>query len=50
MCKKNMYQKIQRDDKAKKGIEKQEKKILAVSNAKHSNVNEGLQWKLKYPK
>lgn len=37
ICKKNMDQKTQHD-KAKKGLEKQAKKMLVVSNAKHPNV------------
>jgi len=44
--KKNMDQKIQRDE-AKKGLEKQAKKMLAASNAKHSNVNEDVTVRIK---
>ena len=35
-----MDQKIQRDE-TKKSVEKQAKKMLVVSNAKHTNVDEG---------
>ncbi|XP_053561629.1 vomeronasal type-2 receptor 26-like [Bombina bombina] len=41
ICKKNMDQKIQRNE-SKKGLAKQAKKMLAVSNAKHPNVDEGV--------
>ncbi|GBM33727.1 hypothetical protein AVEN_47034-1 [Araneus ventricosus] len=48
ICKKNMDQKIQRDE-AKKYLEKQEKKMLAVSKAKHPNVEEGVTVRIKVP-
>ncbi|GBN76564.1 hypothetical protein AVEN_74886-1 [Araneus ventricosus] len=48
ICKKNMNQKIQRDE-ATKGLEKPVKKMLAVSNAKHPNVDEGVAVIIKVP-
>lgn len=48
ICKKNMYQKIQRGE-AKKCLEKQAKKILTVFNAKPPNVDEGVALRIKVP-
>ncbi|GBN53228.1 hypothetical protein AVEN_125682-1 [Araneus ventricosus] len=48
ICKKNMDQEIQRDV-AKKDLEKQAEKMLAVSNAKHPNVDEGVTVRIKVP-
>lgn len=44
-----MDRKMQHDE-AKKGLEKQTSKILAVSNAKHPNVNESVNVRFKLPK
>lgn len=48
ICKKNMDQKVQRNE-AKKDLEKQVKKVLAVSNEKHRNVYEGVTVRIKVP-
>ncbi|GBN22796.1 hypothetical protein AVEN_104508-1 [Araneus ventricosus] len=45
---KDIDEKIQRDE-AKKGLEQEGKKMLAVSNTKYSNVDEGVTLRIKVP-